>query len=125
MKRYLSLFAVSGLVIALDQWTKWLVRTRLLLGEFWLPDALADLMPYARITHWFNQGAAFGMFQRGGAVFTVLAVLVSALIVFYYPQIEPEDWPVRLAFGLQMGGALGNMIDRLHLGHVVDWIGYT
>lgn len=122
VKRYLSLFLISGSVIALDQWTKWLVRTRLSLGEFWLPDGLDWLLPYARITHWYNRGAAFGMFQDGGWLFTIIAVVVSGLIIVYYPAIEPEDWPVQLAFGLQMGGALGNLIDRIHLGHVVDWI---
>ncbi len=122
MKRYRSLFLLSGLVIALDQWTKYLVRTHLTFGQFWLPEGLEWLMPYARLTNWFNRGSAFGLFQEGGPFFTVLALAVAGLIIYYYPYVEEEDWAVRIALGLQMGGALGNMIDRLHLGHVVDFI---
>ncbi len=122
MKRYGSLFLVSGLVVALDQWTKYLARTHLAFGQFWLPDGLQWLLPYARLTNWFNRGSAFGMFQEGGPFFAALALVVSALIIYYYPHIEEPDWAVRIALGLQMGGALGNMIDRLHLGHVVDFI---
>ena len=125
MKKYLPdygfLFLVAGIVIALDQWTKWLVETRLPNpGEFWSPWSW--LMPYARIVHWTNTGAAFGIFQNFGDVFMVLAILVSLAILFYFPQVPRGEWPLRLAMGLQMGGAVGNLIDRLTQGHVTDFI---
>lgn len=80
------------------------------------------LEPYARIVHWYNTGVAFGMFQGFGGIFTVIAIIVSAAIIYYYPRVPADDWPLRLAMGLQMGGALGNMIDRLTQGHVTDFI---
>ena len=55
-------------------------------------------------------------------VFTVLAFVVIAAILFYYPQVERDDWSLRLALSLQMGGAMGNLIDRLTIGHVTDFI---
>ncbi len=113
MKEYLNLLVVSGVVIGLDQWTKWLTREHIPLGEQWLPDSLIWLMPYARFVHWYNTGAAFGMFQNGGMVFAGLAVIVIGAIIYYYPQVEKEDWALKLAMGLQLGGATGNLIDRL------------
>jgi len=121
-REYVSLFLTAGLVVGLDQWTKWLVRVNLPFQGTWLPDELGWLSPYARIVHWYNSGAAFGMFQEAGSVFTVLAFLVIGAILYYYPRVESGDWPLRLAMGLQLGGALGNLVDRLMLGKVTDFI---
>ena len=122
VKDYLVLIGVAGTVIALDQWTKWLVRTNIEFGTQWLPDWLSWLSPYARIVHWYNSGAAFGMFQNGNLVFTILAFIVILAIIYYYPQVEAEDWTLKLAMGLQLAGAAGNLIDRLMAGKVTDFI---
>ena len=55
-------------------------------------------------------------------VFTVLAFIVSAAIIYYYPQVSSQDWPLRLAMSMQLGGAIGNLIDRLTIGHVTDFL---
>ena len=62
-------------------------------------------------------GAAFGMFQEGSMVFTVLAFIVIAAILYYYPQVSHVDWPLRLAMSMQLGGAVGNF--RVPLTHPV------
>jgi len=117
---YLYLSVLAGVIVALDQWSKWLVRTNLELSQTWVPwDWLA---PYARIINWKNTGAAFGMLQQFGGFFTILAFLVVGLIIYFYPQIPRQDWPLRIALGMQMGGAIGNLIDRLTRGFVTDWI---
>lgn len=120
--RYWSIFTVAGVIVVLDQWTKWLVRSNIPAGQSWLPDSLQWLSPHARIVHWYNRGAAFGMFQEGSMVFTVLAFIVIAAILYYYPRVSHVDWPLRLAMSMQLGGALGNLIDRLTIGHVTDFI---
>jgi signal peptidase II len=121
-KNYWGIFTIAGVIVALDQWTKWLVRSNIPAGQSWLPESLQWLSPYARIVHWYNRGAAFGMFQEGGMVFTVLAFIVIAAIIYYYPQVSRADWPLRLAMSMQLGGALGNLIDRLTIGHVTDFL---
>jgi len=121
-QNYWGIFTIAALIIALDQWTKWLVRTNIPAGQSWLPDSLLWLSPYARIVHWYNRGAAFGIFQEGSMIFTVLAFIVSAAIIYYYPQVSTKDWPLRLAMSMQLGGAIGNLIDRLTIGHVTDFI---
>ena len=122
VKDYLVLLGVAGGVIALDQWTKWLVRQNIEFGGQWLPSWLSWLSPYARIVHWYNSGAAFGMFQNGNLIFTVLAFIVIGAILYYFPRVEADDWTLKLAMGLQLAGAGGNLIDRLMRGKVTDFI---
>ena len=117
------MFSIAGLIVALDQWTKWWVRTNLVLGDTWLPKPLEWLSPYARIVHWYNTGAAFGMFQNGSAIFAVLAVIVICALIYYFPQVDKNDWTLRLAMSMQLAGASGNLIDRLlRGGQVTDFI---
>lgn len=113
---------IAILIAGLDQWTKWLVRVNIPAGGTWLPESLEWLSPYARIVHWYNTGAAFGIFKEGGMVFTVLAFIVIGAILYYYPQVERSDWSLRLAMSMQLGGAIGNLIDRLTIGRVTDFI---
>jgi signal peptidase II len=122
VRNYVLLFGLAGVVIALDQWTKWLVRTNLPFEATWLPKWLSWLSPYARVVNWSNSGAAFGSFQNGGPIFSVLAIVVIAAIVYYFPRVDERDWTLRLAMGLQLGGAAGNLIDRLVSGKVTDFI---
>ncbi len=55
-------------------------------------------------------------------IFTGIAIFVSIVILIYFPQIPREQWPLRLALSLQLGGALGNLIDRLVYGTVTDFV---
>jgi signal peptidase II len=119
LREYLSLAAVAGTIIAFDQFTKALVRANLRLAEVWTPF---EWLPFLRIVHWRNTGAAFGMLPGFGDVFTVLAIIVAIAILFYYPRVPKEERTLRFAMGLQLGGALGNLIDRLTLGHVIDFV---
>jgi signal peptidase II len=121
IKKYLPLFGIAAVIIVLDQVSKSYIRTHLALGEMWSPWEW--LTPYARIVHWYNTGVAFGMFQGLGNIFKYLALLVAAVIIFYYPRVSDEDWSLRLAMSLQLGGALGNLIDRIfNNGMVTDFI---
>ena len=122
-EKYSYMFVIASLIVALDQWTKSLVRDNLVLGATWLPESLEWLSPYARIVHWYNTGAAFGMFQNGSMIFMALAFIVICAIIYYFPQVDKHDWSLRLAMSMQLAGASGNLIDRLlHDGKVTDFI---
>ena len=122
-EKYGLLILIVGVLVTLDQWTKWLVRANIPLGGSWLPESLDWLSPYARIVHWYNTGAAFGMFQGGSMVFTVLAFIVIGAIIYYFPQVEKSDWTLRIAMSMQLAGASGNLIDRLtQEGRVTDFV---
>lgn len=121
VRDYLQLLGIAGLVVALDQLTKYLVRTNLQVGETWMP--IPWLSKFVRVVHWSNTGAAFGLFPQGGVVFGVIAVVVSLAILYYYPQVPRRQLALRIALALQMGGALGNLTDRLiHDNRVTDFV---
>ncbi len=124
MKKYFQsywvLFLVSGVIITLDQWTKYLVRTNLTIGEVWSPWEW--LTPYARFIRWYNTGVAFGLFQDANTFFAIMAIIVSVAIIFYFPRVPLNEWTLRLALSMQLGGAVGNLIDRLTVKHVIDFI---
>jgi signal peptidase II len=112
---------MASLVVVFDQWTKNLVRNNLALRESWMPWEW--LAPYARIVHWTNTGAAFGLGQDLSWIFAILAFVVIGAIIYYFPKVERSSWLIRLALGIQLGGALGNLIDRLmHDMHVTDFV---
>ena len=111
---------VSGLIIVLDQWTKLLVQNSLEYAESWNPWKWLE--PYARIVYWHNSGIALGMFQKAGKTYAILPIIVSCVIIYYFFQVPKQDWPLRLAMAMQLGGAIGNLIDRLRFGYVIDFI---
>lgn len=122
LRRFFILFPAALAVIVLDQWTKWLVRRDIPLGTSWLPDSLEWLSPYARLHHIQNKGASFGMFQDGNILFIALTFLIVGGILFYISKMEHDsDW-MWIAGGLYLGGALGNLIDRLIFGAVTDFV---
>lgn len=114
------LFGTAGLIIGLDQLSKWLIVQNLDYLDTWVPipaiDSLFD------ITHTRNTGAAFGMAQDFGNVFLLIAIIVVTAIVYYYRQLPEKLWLMRIALGLQMGGAVGNALDRITRGYVVDFL---
>lgn len=120
LRSYLLLVGIAGGILALDQWTKALVRSNLAIGETWMP--LTWLEPFARIIHWHNTGAAFGLFPGASTVFTVIAFGVAVGIFLYFPTIPEDQWVMRIAVAMMLGGAVGNLISRLTVGWVTDFI---
>ncbi len=111
---------LSGLVVALDQFTKWLASSALGVGE------QVELLPFLNWVLWHNDGAAFSLMSGLGGwqrwFFVALAAAFSVFIVFELRRLPVGDWMQGLGYGLILGGALGNMIDRLLTGHVVDFV---
>lgn len=120
LRSYLILFPIATGIVAFDQWTKLLVRTNIARGDMWSPWDW--LTPYARIVHWFNTGVAFGMFQDNNLLFSILVSIIALMIIVYYPLLTEGDWFLRIALSMQLGGAVGNLIDRITIGHVTDFI---
>ena len=124
MKKYIKstrwLLIITAAIIVIDQITKFFVREYIPFGTQWAPWDW--LLPYARLLHISNTGAAFGLFKNANVVLMILAVVVSAAILWYYPRVPEDQKIIRLALSLQLAGALGNLIDRIFFGYVTDFI---
>jgi len=112
---------LSVLVIALDQWSKaWVLSS---LPEYTAIPVIEGFWNWFRT---YNTGAAFSFLSDAGGwqiwFFTVLAIAISGLLGFWLSQTERRDWRQAVPYALVIGGALGNVIDRLQHGHVIDFI---
>ena len=112
-------FLVAAAVVILDQITKVIVRASLDRGEAW-PDR--DWL--LNIVNVSNSGAAFGILQGQTAFLIVTSLVGVAAIVLYYLYPPLEHGLLRVALALQLGGAAGNLIDRIRFGEVTDFINF-
>ena len=110
------LLPTIAVVLALDQLTKYIVRTNLRLGESWPSDGLV------RITHGTNTGSAFGLFPNQTTSLIVASIIAIGFLIYVYRSNAMPQPLLRFAIGLQLGGAVGNLIDRVRSGEVVDFI---
>lgn len=115
--RYGFLAAVSAITLGADQATKSIVKATMQLGE-----VIPVIPPVLDLHYITNRGVAFGLFQRFGDVFIPIALVIMAIIVAYYRSLRQRRLWLRTALALQLGGALGNLIDRLRYGAVVDFV---
>jgi signal peptidase II len=111
---------VAAIIIALDQWTKIWVRATI--PDFTYIVPIEQLGDYFVFEHVHNYGAAFGILQNQGNLFIVIAVVVTVAILYYAGTLNPRQRLLRFLLGLQLGGALGNVIDRLYQGYVTDFV---
>ncbi len=116
-RRDLVFFLIAAAVIGADQFTKSLVRSNLLLGEEWDRS-----FAFVKIIHVVNSGAAFGILQGQTPFLIVTSFLGLAAIVLYYVYPPMDHGLIRVALGMQLGGAAGNLIDRVRMGEVTDFI---
>jgi signal peptidase II len=120
MLKYLAASVITAAaVLVADQITKWLARSYL--PSF--PDqSISVAGDFVRLTFVMNRGAAFGVLQNQNALFVVVSGVVIAVIIGSYRYSPVRSPLLNLALGLQLGGAVGNLMDRLRLGYVVDFI---
>ncbi len=110
----------AGIVIALDQWTKIWVRDTIPKFTYIVP--IRALGEYFVFEHVDNYGAAFGILQGRGNIFIVIAFVVATAILYYASTLPSDKRLLRVLLGLQLGGALGNVIDRIYQGFVTDFV---
>ncbi len=111
---------LSGLIIVLDQISKWLAE------RFLEPFVPVSVMPSFNLTLVYNKGAAFSFLSQAGGwqrwFFSGLAIAVSVFIILWLRRLHARDTWTAAGLSLVLGGAIGNLIDRLIYGHVIDFI---
>lgn len=116
-RRILLVLGVAAVVFALDRITKtWIERNIELYG------ARPVVGDYVRIIHAQNTGAAFGLLPERTTLLSILSVFAVMAILYYYRRMAASSPLIAGTLGMQLGGALGNLVERVGQGYVVDFI---
>ena len=123
-RKYWMLLAVCTVILGFDQWTKALVQQKLPLYQ-----RVEVIQGFFALTHVRNTGGAFGIFggEKGGVgsmLFVVVSLLAIGAIIFLFIRIREDEKTLALSFSLVLSGAIGNLIDRLRYGEVVDFLDF-
>lgn len=117
LSRFFPMAGFVGVLVALDQLIKYLVETRLPFHE------LVPVIPLFGLYRTWNEGIAFSMLSgMPDTGLLVLTLAVGLFVVYLWRRSPPERLIAHLGFGLILGGAVGNLIDRAVYGHVVDYL---
>ena len=117
--------AIVLAVVILDQLTKWLVTSAMRLHE-----SILIIPDFFNLTYIRNSGAAFGILAGSHAGFRLVffgltSVLALALLATIYVRLSPADWIGQVSVASIFGGAVGNLIDRIRFGEVIDFLDFS
>ncbi len=116
----LKWLGLSILIIILDQWSKLSVTATMQLYES------IQIMPYFNLTYVRNEGAAFSFLSDAGGwqrwLFAGLALAISLIITVWILRLKKQELLLAVALSLVLGGAIGNLIDRIAYGYVIDFL---
>jgi signal peptidase II len=115
----LSMLGLGAGIVAVDQWTKQLAVTHLLESGV---RSVPVFGPYIRFTYVENRGAAFGLLQEQTSFFILVGLTVIGVILYSLRHMSRPSLILTISLGLQLGGAIGNLIDRVRFGYVVDFM---
>jgi signal peptidase II len=119
--RDLVVLGAAIIILAADQISKHLVRTSLIPGVPY--DPVPWLSPVLSFTYITNTGVSFGLFPQLGSLGALVNIAVITVLLFSYRRLPVDNWLIHLSLGMQVGGALGNLVDRLlWRGQVTDFI---
>jgi len=113
------MYWITIVIFIIDQLTKWLIRLSL------KPGVTITIIPHLfNILYSRNKGAAFGMFQDYSQYLTVLTFVAIFLILYLFVTTPSKDKLLRASYGMILGGALGNLYDRIIYGYVTDFLDF-
>ncbi|HEV2251075.1 MAG TPA: signal peptidase II [Candidatus Limnocylindria bacterium] len=116
-RRRILVAVVAVSVFVLDRITKVAVESGLPVGS-----SVEVVGQWVRISHVTNSGAAFGLLPERTTLLSILSVLAVLAIVYYYRRLAADSRLIAGTLGMQLGGAFGNLVDRIRQGYVVDFV---
>lgn len=114
----MPIILLAVLVIAMDQYSKYYIQTSMVQGM-----SIPIIQNIFHITYVLNPGAAFGLLEHQTFFLIGIAIVLVAAILYFYRQL-PANRLLYCSLGLLMGGAIGNLIDRVEIGYVVDFFDF-
>ncbi len=112
------IWIVLFIILGLDQWSKYFIS-----NTYSYLESVPIIPKIFHLTYVRNYGAAFGILQNRRELFLVITFVVIGIVIYFFKQL-PKDWMSKLALGLALGGTIGNLLDRLRFGYVVDFFDF-
>ncbi len=119
---YKLLLTLALAVFALDQTTKLWIESLMPLGTFYPPASIVVIKDFFHIVHLGNPGAAWSLFEGQSTALAAIGVCSLIALFVFRKQLELEHPRTQLAFGLIIGGIIGNLVDRFRLSYVIDFL---
>ena len=118
-KKNIIIFSAALIVIFLDQLTKFFIKQ-----NFQLNESIPIIKNAFHLTYTTNTGSAFGLFKGFNLFFILFSVIVIFVIFYYLKQVKEKEKLMLFSLGLLLGGTIGNLIDRIAYGSVIDFIDF-
>jgi signal peptidase II len=117
--KYITIFSTALIIILIDQITKFLVKT-----NFQLKESLPIINNIFHLTYIHNFGAGFGILQQQQLVLIFISLMVVGAIFYYFDRIKDKEILLQFLVGFILGGTIGNLIDRISYGFVIDFLDF-
>ena len=115
--KYIIIFSTALIIILIDQITKFLIRI-----NFQLNETFPIIKNIFHLTYIHNFGAGFGILQQQKWILIFISLIVIGVIFYYFGRIKDKEILLQVLVGFVLGGTIGNLIDRLIYGFVIDFI---
>lgn len=120
--KYKIFWLVTLPLLALDQFTKWLVVKNIPPETYLFPGPIPVLTPYLYWVHIHNTGAAWGQFSGNNGIFLLIALAAILAMYAFRKALYLHKRSMQVIFGFIASGVVGNLLDRIIYGHVIDFI---
>lgn len=118
-KKYIFIFSTASFIVLLDQITKFLIKQ-----NFQLNQSSSIIKNVLHLTYITNTGSAFGLFKGFNLFFILFSIIVIVVILYNLKNIKENQKLIQFAVGLLLGGTIGNLMDRILYGFVIDFIDF-
>ena len=117
--KYLTIFSTALIIVLIDQITKFLIKT-----NFELNQTLPLIKNFFHLTYIYNFGAGFGILHQQALILVFVSLIVIGAIFYYFDRIKEKEILLQVLVGFILGGTIGNLIDRISYGFVIDFIDF-
>jgi signal peptidase II len=117
--KYITIFSIAALIVLIDQITKFLIKT-----NFQLNETFPIINNIFHLTYTYNFGAGFGILQQQKLILIFISLIVVGVIFYYLDKIKNKEILLQVLVGFILGGTIGNLIDRIAYGFVIDFIDF-
>ena len=117
--KYLTIFSTALIIVLIDQITKFLIKT-----NFQLNESLAIIKNIFHLTYIHNFGAGFGILQQQRFILIFISIIVVGVILYNLNKIKEKEILLQVLVGFILAGTIGNLIDRIIYGFVIDFLDF-